>query len=57
MGTLLHSCVKVCPSIKMPFGVVSGVSRRMGILDVGPRVPMGRGGFGVFSPIGLNGIF
>ena len=30
----------------MPFGVVSGVGRGMGVLDRGPHPPGERGGFG-----------
>jgi len=40
----------------MPFGVVSGVSRRMGVLDLGPHLARGRGGFGVFLSQWLNGV-
>ena len=41
----------------MPFGVVSGVGRRMGVLDEGLYPPKGREGIGVFLPINLNGVF
>jgi len=41
----------------MLFGVVSGVSRGMGVLDEGPHPLKGRGGIRVFCPIGLNGVF
>ena len=42
----------------MPFGVVSGVGRGMGVLDGGPRAPKGRCGFEeVIVLIGLNGVF
>jgi len=33
MGTLLRSCVKVHEVIKLPFGEVSGVGRRVRVLD------------------------
>jgi len=35
----------------MPFGMVSGVGRVMGILDEGPFAQSGRGGLGVFRPL------
>ena len=41
----------------MPFAVVSVVGRGMGVLDEGPLVSRGRGGFKGFRPIGLNGVF
>jgi len=47
--TLLRSCVKVCEAIKLPFGVVSGVSRGMGALN-GVYILEGKGRFWVFSP-------
>jgi len=41
----------------MPFGVVSGVDRWMGILD-GVQIPKEKEWFGVFfRPVGLNGVF
>jgi len=41
----------------MPFGVVSGVGRGMGVLD-GVHVPQGEEDVsGIFCRIGLNGIF
>jgi len=51
-------CGKMADWIWIPFRVVSGVSRGMGVLD-GVHVPQReRGGFGGrFVPIGLNGIF
>jgi len=33
----------------MPFGMVSGVGRGIGVLDGRPRVPRGRGSFGDLS--------
>ena len=33
LGTFLHSCAKVHEPIELSFGVVSGVSRGMGVLD------------------------
>ena len=44
----------------MPFGVMSGVSRWMDVLDgVGPRgVPLGKGVFwGFYVPTALNSVF
>jgi len=41
-GTLLHSCVEVHKPIELSLGMVSGVGRRMGVLDGGPRAPRGR---------------
>jgi len=40
-------CGKTADWISMPFGVVSGVGRRMGVLDVGGDCQRERGGFGV----------
>ena len=45
---LLHSCVKVCEAIELPFGMVSGAGRLgpgIGVLDGGPH-PQRKGGFG-----------
>jgi len=39
-------CGKTADSIRMPFGVVSGVSRGMGVLDGVVVVEWGRGSFG-----------
>jgi len=33
VGTLLHSCVKMCEVIELPFVVVSGVGIGIGVLD------------------------
>ena len=33
MGNLLHSCAKVCEPIELSFGMVSGVSLGIGVLD------------------------
>ena len=33
MGTLRHNCTKVGEAIELPFGVVSGVRRGIGVLD------------------------
>jgi len=41
----------------MPFGVVSGDGREMGVLDEGPRVAMEGKVWREGSPIGLNGVF
>jgi len=49
MGTLWRTCVKVCEAIELLFGVVSGVSRGMNILD-GSSSGKGMGGFGGFLP-------
>ena len=56
MGNLLRSCVKVREAIKLPFGEVSGVGRRVRILD---GVYIWQGLVKVFlgvSLIGLNGV-
>jgi len=39
-------CGKTADWIRMPFGVVSGVSRGMGVLDAGGDRRRGRGSFG-----------
>ena len=49
MGTLLHSCAKVCETIKLPFEVVSGVGPGIGVLDESTS-HKGKG-------ISLNGLF
>ena len=50
MGTLLRSCVEEREPIELSFGVVSGVSGRMGISDGGTGA-QGKGQFwGFFSP-------
>jgi len=41
-------CGKTADSSQMPFGVVSGVGRGMGVLDGDPRAPRRRRGFGFF---------
>jgi len=48
-GTLWHSCVETCEVSELPFGVVSMVSPRNGVLDGGSHLPWGREGFGGFS--------
>jgi len=40
-------CVKTADWIRMPFGMVSGVSRGMGVLDRGGDRRRGRGSIGV----------
>jgi len=40
-------CGKTDERIRMPFGMVSGVSRGMGVLDVGGDRRRGRGNFEV----------
>jgi len=42
VGTLWHSCAKVCERIKLPFAMVSGVGPVIGILDDCPH-PKGEG--------------
>jgi len=45
-------CGKMADWIQMPFGVVSGVSQGMGLLDGGGDRQRGRGSFGVeFVPL------
>jgi len=52
-GTLVH----VHEAIELSFGVVSGVSRGMDVLD-GVHIWQGKGRFGdFFHPIGLNGSY
>jgi len=43
--------------MEMSFWVVSGFGLGICVLDRSPGAPMGRDGFGGFSPIGLNGVF
>jgi len=33
IGDLWHSCVKMCETVDLPFGVVSGVVPRNSVLD------------------------
>jgi len=40
---LLHICVEVHESMKLSFGVVSGVGREMDVLDGGSCAPRGKG--------------
>jgi len=57
MGTLLRGA-EVREPIELSFGVVSGVTPGIHVLDGGSRVAKGRGCLGIFrhcSPIGLNG--
>ena len=42
MGTLLHSCVEVHEPIELSFGVVNGISQRMGVLDGGRGAARGK---------------
>jgi len=52
MGTSLHSCAKLHESIEMPFKVVSGVGRGIGVLDGSQHLARGRGGFeGLSCPL------
>ena len=58
MGTLLHSCAKVCEAIELLFGVVSGVGPSIGVLD-GVHIPQKEGEVlgvlgGGFLSIALN---
>jgi len=50
-------CGKTADSIRMPFGMVSGVGRGMGVLDGGSNRRRGKGSFGVNlgRPIVTNG--
>ena len=45
LRTLLHSCAEVRIAIELSFGVVSGVSPCIDVLDGGPRASRGRGCF------------
>jgi len=59
MGPLLRSCAEVRAAIELSFGVVSGVTQGIHVLD-GVHVPQGeQGDFGVVCPHwpnGFNGI-
>ena len=60
MGNLLHSCVEMRAAIELSFGVVSGVTPDIHVLDRGRRVSRGKGGFwGSLPhwPSGFNGIY
>jgi len=48
-------CGKTADWIRMPFGVVSGVDRGMGVLKDGPRASRRRGFCGVLAAIGFSG--
>ena len=52
MGTLLRSCAEVHEPIELSFGVVSGVTPGIDVLDGGLRASRGRVDFGVICPIG-----
>jgi len=57
---LLCSCVEVHEPTELSFGVVSGVTPGIHVLDEGPRAPRGRVYFGVVCShwsIGFNGVF
>jgi len=58
MGILLHSCAEVRAAIELSFGLVSGVTACIHVLD-GVHVPQKEGAdLGIFQhlhPIGLNG--
>jgi len=55
MGTLLRNCAKVHEPIELLFGVVNGVGRGMGVLDMCLK---GKRKFrDFFASVGLNGIF
>ena len=45
MGILMCSCAEICEPIELSFREVSWVGCGMGVLDGGPRAPMGRGSF------------
>ena len=47
MGTLQHSCEKVCEPSELRLGVVHGVGRGIAVFDGSPRRATGRGGLGV----------
>jgi len=49
-GDLLCSYVEVGEPIELSFGVVSGVSPGIGVLDGGPHDQSGRRGFGILFP-------
>jgi len=45
MGPLLRSCVEVREPIELSFGLVSGVTLGIDVLDGGPHASRGRGCF------------
>jgi len=54
METLLRSCAKVCELIELSFGMVSGVSTGIDVLDRGSMCK-GKGSFTELFPIRFNG--
>jgi len=40
-GDLLHSCAEVRAAIELSFGLVSGITPGIHVLDGGPRAPKG----------------
>jgi len=44
MDSLWHICAKVRVPIELPFGVISGVSPGIGVMD-GVHIPQGKGRF------------
>jgi len=60
MVNLLHSCTEMRAAIELSFGIVSGVTPGIHVLDGGRRASRRRVDFGVVCPhwpIGFNGIF
>jgi len=51
VGPLLRSFAEVCEPMELLFGVVSGVTPGIHVLDGSSRASMGRGDFGSFAPI------
>ena len=49
-------CGKTAEQIRIPFGVVSGVGRGMGVLYRGPRTPSGRAVSGILASICFSSI-
>ena len=56
MGNLLRSCAEVREPIELSFGVVSGVSPGINVLDGGSRAPRGKGITRRFAPVCFSGV-
>jgi len=49
MGTLLRSCAELCEPIELLFGMVSGVTQGIHVLDGGLCASRGRGSFALLA--------
>ena len=57
MGNLWRCCARTCEAIELPFGVMSGVDPRNGVLDWGPD-RRGKGAvLRILMPIGYYVVF